>query len=107
MRQTKKRLAVTLRAIGDGVITTDVQGRIVMINKAGEELTGWECKEAIGQPLKTVFAVAIDLATQARAQKNGSRNEAQSIRQSLPGSATLIARGRGTHHRASSVTDSG
>nr|MBA2242267.1 PAS domain S-box protein [Chthoniobacterales bacterium] len=88
----KERLAVTLRAIGDGVITTDVQGRIVMINKAGEELTGWECKEAIGQPLKTVFAVAIDLAAQARTQKNGSRNEAQSILQSLPGSGTLIAR---------------
>ncbi|MBA2411649.1 MAG: CHASE3 domain-containing protein, partial [Burkholderiaceae bacterium] len=44
----KESLAVTLRAIGDGVITTDVKGKIIMINKAGEELTGWESKEAIG-----------------------------------------------------------
>nr|MDQ2659762.1 CHASE3 domain-containing protein [Verrucomicrobiota bacterium] len=56
----KESLAVTLRSIGDGVITTDVQGKIIMINKAGETLTGWDSAEAIGQPLKTVFNVAID-----------------------------------------------
>jgi PAS domain-containing protein len=31
----KESLAVTLRSIEDGVITTDVQGKIIMINKAG------------------------------------------------------------------------
>ncbi len=88
----KESLAVTLRAIGDGVITTDVKGKIIMINKAGEELTGWEFKDAIGQPLKTVFSVAFDLAAQARAQKSGYRNEAQSILLSLRESATLLSR---------------
>ncbi|MGI9086844.1 MAG: CHASE3 domain-containing protein [Chthoniobacterales bacterium] len=88
----KENLAVTLRSIGDGVITTDVQGKIIMINKAGENLTGWESKEAIGQPLKTVFNVEIDLAAQARAQKSGSRNEAQSLLLSLPENATLVSR---------------
>ena len=62
----KESLAVTLRSIGDGVITTDVQGKIIMINKAGETLTGWDSSEAIGQPLKSVFNVAIDLAAQAQ-----------------------------------------
>nr|MBA2431677.1 CHASE3 domain-containing protein [Chthoniobacterales bacterium] len=93
----KESLAVTLRSIGDGVITTDVQGQIIMINNAGETLTGWESKEAIGQPLKTVFNVAIDLAAQARAQKSGYRNEAHSILLNLPENATLISRDGNEH----------
>ncbi|MGZ4966211.1 MAG: hybrid sensor histidine kinase/response regulator, partial [Chthoniobacterales bacterium] len=93
----KESLAVTLRSIGDGVITTDVKGKIIMINNAGENLTGWSSKEAIGQPLKTVFSVTIDLAAQARAQKSGYRNEAQSILLSLPEHATLVSR-EGTEH---------
>ncbi len=63
-----------------------------MINKAGETLTGWDSKDAIGQPLKAVFNVEIDLAAQARAQKSRYRNEAQSILLSAPENATLKAR---------------
>jgi PAS domain S-box-containing protein len=85
----KEGLAVTLRSIGDGVITTDVQGKIIMINHAGEALTGWNSAEAIGQPLKIVFDIAIDLAAQARIQKSGFRNEAHSLLLSLPENATL------------------
>ena len=75
----KESLAVTLRSIGDGVITTDVQGKIIILNNEAERLTGWSSREAIGQPLKSVFNVAMDLAAQARAQKSGYRNEAHSI----------------------------
>jgi two-component system cell cycle sensor histidine kinase/response regulator CckA len=87
----KESLAVTLRSIVDGVITTDVQGRIIMLNNEGERLTGWSSQEAIGKPLKSVFNVTIDLAAQAKAQKSGYRNEAQSILLSLPETATLTS----------------
>ncbi|HSH37940.1 MAG TPA: CHASE3 domain-containing protein [Chthoniobacterales bacterium] len=93
----KESLAVTLRSIGDGVITTDVQGKIIMINKAAEGLTGWPSAEAIGQPLKSVFNVAIDLAAQAKAQRSGYRNEAQSILLTLPENATLVGRDGSEH----------
>ena len=92
MAADKESLAVTLRSIEDGVITTDGQGKIIMINHAGEQLTGWSSREAIGQPLKAVFNVAIDLAAQARAQKSGYRNEAHSILLSMPQNATLKSR---------------
>jgi PAS domain-containing protein len=36
----KERLAVTLRSIGDGVITTDIEGKVTLLNKIGEKLTG-------------------------------------------------------------------
>ena len=93
----KESLAVTLRSIEDGVITTDVQGKIIMMNKAAENLTGWSSREAIGQPLKSVFNIVIDLAAQARAQKSAYRNEAHSILLSTPENATLTARD-GTDH---------
>ena len=53
----KERLTVTLRSIGDGVITTDVEGNIVLINTIAEELTGWKQEEAIGKPLTDVFHI--------------------------------------------------
>jgi len=53
----KEQLAVTLRSIGDGVITTDRAGRIVLINRAAESLTGWRQEEAIGKLLEEVFIV--------------------------------------------------
>lgn len=53
----KEHLAVTLRSIGDGVITTDISGNIVMLNRSAEEMTGWKLAEAIGRPLQKVFNI--------------------------------------------------
>ncbi len=53
----KERLAVTLRSIGDGVITADVHGRVVMLNKAAEEMTGWSQEDAAGRPFSEVFRI--------------------------------------------------
>jgi PAS domain S-box-containing protein len=88
----KESLAVTLQAIGDGVITCDINGKVIMMNPQAEKLTGWNSKDAIGQPLKSVFDVTVDLATQAKAQKSGYRSEAQSILVNLPESVTLTSR---------------
>ncbi len=48
--ESKERLTVTLRAIGDGVITTDIQGSITFLNKMAEQLTGWGNVEVNGKP---------------------------------------------------------
>ncbi|MGD9487561.1 MAG: cache domain-containing protein [Calditrichaceae bacterium] len=63
----KERLAVTLRSIGDAVITTDTHGNIVMLNKVAEELTGWTQSEAHGKPLNKVFRI-IDEKTKKPAE---------------------------------------
>jgi PAS domain S-box-containing protein len=53
----KERLAVTLRSIGDGVIATDTDGKIVLLNRVAESLTGWRQEEAIGKHLDEVFQI--------------------------------------------------
>jgi PAS domain S-box-containing protein len=53
----KERLSVTLRSIGDGVITTDIDGNIVFLNKVAEQLTGWSSDEAAGKPSTEVFNI--------------------------------------------------
>jgi PAS domain S-box-containing protein len=50
-------LTVTLRSIGDGVITTDREGTITLINKVAEDLTGWTEHAALGQPIDRVFHI--------------------------------------------------
>ncbi len=54
----REQLSVTLRSIGDGVITTDLRGQVVMLNKVAEELCGWSQQEAMGRPLAEVFRIS-------------------------------------------------
>jgi diguanylate cyclase (GGDEF)-like protein/PAS domain S-box-containing protein len=53
----KERLRVTLSAIGDAVMTTDVQGNITYMNPVAEEMTGWCNEKAVGLPLTQVFDI--------------------------------------------------
>ncbi|MFC1999646.1 PAS domain S-box protein [Chloroflexota bacterium] len=55
LTEEKERLEVTLRSTGDGVITTDMKGSLVLLNRVAEELTGWTQKEAAGKPISEVF----------------------------------------------------
>jgi diguanylate cyclase (GGDEF)-like protein/PAS domain S-box-containing protein len=51
----KNRLEATLMSVGDGVITTDMHGKVVMLNKIAERLTGWTIDEAKGEDFGDVF----------------------------------------------------
>ncbi|MEI7481391.1 MAG: PAS domain-containing protein [Elusimicrobiota bacterium] len=53
----KEWLAVTLRNIGDGVIATDIDGHVILLNKVSEKLTGWSQEEARGKPFREVFNI--------------------------------------------------
>jgi len=50
----KERLAVTLRAMNECVITTDVTGMIQYMNPAAAGLTGWRAEEVQGQSVLEV-----------------------------------------------------
>ena len=53
----KERFKTTLLSVGDGVIATDKEGKILIINKVAEELTGWRQEEALGKDFEEVFHI--------------------------------------------------
>ncbi len=55
--EERERALVTLRSIGDGVITTDANGQITFLNPIAESLTAWRNEEATGHKLEEVFPV--------------------------------------------------
>lgn len=50
-------LEITLTSIGDAVITTDSENRVVFMNPIAEAMTDWSQHEALGQPLTNVFVI--------------------------------------------------
>jgi PAS domain S-box-containing protein len=57
LASSEARLRVTLSSIGDGVICTDLQGKITFLNAMAELLTGWKSVDAQGRPLDAVLRV--------------------------------------------------
>lgn len=57
LAREKEFLEITLASIGDAVISTDTEGRIVLMNRVAEKLTGWTKEEAVGKPLTDVFVI--------------------------------------------------
>lgn len=57
LREQGEWLHVVLRSIGDAVIATDAQARVVLMNPVSEQLCGWPEAEARGQPITTVFSI--------------------------------------------------
>jgi PAS domain S-box-containing protein len=60
LEDERERLDTTLRSIGDGVVATDRDGRVVFVNPVAERLTGWSPTEAIGQPIGAILDVRAD-----------------------------------------------
>ncbi len=57
LEEKQNHLAATLSSIGDGVISTDTEGRVVDLNNVAEVLTGWKKSEALGLPSREVFRI--------------------------------------------------
>ncbi len=54
---SEARYRTVLLSIGDAVITTDIEGRVELLNPVAEALTGWRRDEARGKPLEEVFRI--------------------------------------------------
>ena len=57
LRDSEERWATTLQSIGDAVISTCAQGKIIFMNEVAEKLTGWPLSEAQGRDLDEIFNI--------------------------------------------------
>ncbi|MBI9093421.1 MAG: diguanylate cyclase [Sphaerochaeta sp.] len=57
VRQEKVLLETTLQSLGEAVISIDSEGRIVVMNRMAQKLTGWDIAEALGKPLHEVYTI--------------------------------------------------
>ena len=55
--EEKERAQVTLQSIGDGVITTDADGKVDYINPVAQDLTGWNMRSARGTAVTDIMMI--------------------------------------------------
>lgn len=53
---------LTLAALSDAVVTTNLVGSITFMNPAAERLSGWNASDALGRPVETVLPLAGEAA---------------------------------------------
>jgi PAS domain S-box-containing protein len=57
VREREAWLKTVMSSIGDAVITTDLGGRVTLVNPVAQEMVGWTEAEAEGRPLTEVFRI--------------------------------------------------
>ena len=60
-----EKAEMTLRSIGDGVLTTDANGMVNSMNRIAEQLTGWTSEDAVGIDVDKVFRIVDELNDEA------------------------------------------
>lgn len=91
LQEVNAHLAITLKSIGDAVISTDLSGRVVQMNRVAESLTDWTMNEAAGRPLGDVFHT-FNAQTRQRAADPVARVLAEGQITGLANHTVLIAR---------------
>jgi PAS domain S-box-containing protein len=58
LEKEKEYLSATLSSIGDGVISYDTNGKIFLINRVAEELTGIKAADALGKNIREILKLS-------------------------------------------------
>lgn len=102
VRESEEWLFTTLQSIGDAVIATDAEGRIVFMNPVAVQLTGWEEADALGRECREVFRI-VNEETRLETESPVAKVIRDGIVSGLANHTILIARD-GTER---SIDDSG
>ena len=95
LAENRRKLATTLRSLGDAVIATDEHGYVTLVNPVAERLTGWSSADASGRPLDEVFPI-ISEETGAPVENPVRRVLREGVVVGLANHTALVRRGGGT-----------
>ncbi|MEW6260737.1 MAG: PAS domain S-box protein [Thermodesulfobacteriota bacterium] len=90
-RIANEEIRAAFYGIGDGVIMTDTEGKVVRMNPVAETLTGWTQAEAIGKPLTEIFHI-VNEQTRGEVENPVAEVLAKGIVVGLANHTLLIAR---------------
>jgi PAS domain S-box-containing protein len=88
---SQRWFTAVLNSIGDAVIATDAQGRVIFLNPVARTLTGWDSQEAAGKPLTEIFRI-INEATRESVENPVTRVLREDIIVGLANHTVLIGR---------------
>jgi two-component system NtrC family sensor kinase len=88
---SERNLSITLKSIGDAVMTTDEAGNITRMNPVAERLTGWHERDVLGKPMETVFTI-IREATRMPAESPVNKSLEEAVIVELACDTLLISR---------------
>jgi diguanylate cyclase (GGDEF)-like protein/PAS domain S-box-containing protein len=57
LKKNVQWFSTVVNSIGDGVMTTDVNGCITLLNPVAEEITGWSLQDCVGKPAAEVLNI--------------------------------------------------
>ncbi len=92
LAREKDRAEVTLESIGDGVITTDINGQIDYLNSAAEQLVGRTRDRAVGKTLDEIVSL-VDEADRKAMRDPVALSLREGRRVSLGRRALLVSQG--------------
>jgi len=101
LRVSEAHLAATLHSIGDGVIACDREGKVVSLNRAAENLTGWASADAAGRVLNDIFHI-IHARTRDFTENPVARVLREGMNVELADHTALIAKDGSEHQIADS-----
>lgn len=91
LAEEKELLAVTLSSMVDAVIAVDAESRVMLFNRAAEQLTGWRFVEARGHHVDEIITIINDKTKQPQTSPIDRVLESRKI-ESGSGSDTLVNR---------------
>jgi PAS domain S-box-containing protein len=102
----QETLRTTLNSLSEGVICTDEEGSITMINDAARSMTGWLCDSAIGRHIHTVLHLKSEKAQESEGNTLKAADTVKS--EEIFKNTVLIAKDgidRPITHRATPIMD--